>query len=201
MKLWSAVDSNANKFDVQLAKLSPAHDELNGVSTLTPSSVDDVWFLPPAEFLGDQTLSYNQDLSFELRIVDTQPNSVLAARPSRKDVVLESAQHRLEVYLPIYGGTQMRVSGPSLPSSEPQLFTFKLSQQSGWMPTLSVNDFQRLLSNLSSIRIRASYAPSTRTILSKLTLGSAKKFAEDVVIIEFFSLITIRIKFEFFFFN
>ena len=178
VKKWSAIDSNANKIDVQLSKHSHVYDELNGVSTYIPSSVDDVWFLTSPEFLGNQQLSYNQDLSFELRIVETQPNSVLAARPSRKDVVLESAQYNLEVYLPIYGGTQMRSNGQSLPSTEPQIFKFKLNQHSGWMPTLTINDFQRLLSNLSSIKIRASYAPSTRTILSKLSLGSAKMFAK-----------------------
>jgi laminin gamma 1 len=43
------------------------------------------------------------------------------------------------------------------------------------MPTLSAFDFQRLLSNLSSIKIRASYVPLTRTFLTDLVLNTAIK--------------------------
>ena len=59
-----------------------------------------------------------------------------------------------------------------------KVFTFKLNQFSGWMPALTTLDFQRLLTNLSSIRIRASYAVNSRAILSQLELKSAKAYAQ-----------------------
>jgi laminin gamma 1 len=98
--------------------------------------------------------------------------------PSRKDIIIESASTNLEVYLPIYGGNH-HLSGdnkPILPSAHSQKFQFKLNQNNGWLPTLTAFNFQRLLSNISSIKIRASYLPNTRTLLSKISLTSAKPY-------------------------
>lgn len=79
--------------------------------------------------------------------------------------------------MPIYGsGSSAR---NQLPSHETQTFTFKLEQDAGWMPTLTSHDFQRMLTNLSSIKIRASYVPSSRAILSSLVLSSAQRTAQN----------------------
>ena len=142
----------------------------------------DIWFMASDEFLGNHQLSYNQELSFELKILSSQSQgSAPLARPSRKDIVLESGHYKLEVYLPIYGGT---FSQQALPSGEPRRFSFKLNQHAGWMPTLTAHDFQRLLSNLSSVKIRASYAPATRALLGPLSLGSAKLLTQATLLDE-----------------
>lgn len=187
LRKWKAIDSYGKKIDVKLD--SQDIEEENPVVVNIQNSIDDIWFDIPEEFLGNQQLSYNQDLSFELKIVSNQQGSSQFARPSRKDVVLESSHYKLEVYLPIYGGSasssKTSVSGQqALPSNEPQKFTFKLNQNSGWMPTLTANDFQRLPSNLSSIKIRASFASSSRAFLNKLSLGSAKLLTQATLIDE-----------------
>lgn len=166
---WQAIDSYGNAVNTEI-------DYNDRVNVNILSSHEDVWFLAPAEFLGNQLHSYGQELTFELQLVDlNQQTYVQSVRPSRKDIVLHSAQYNLEVYMPIYGASS--TARNQLPSHLNQLFTFKLDQYSGWMPTLTSHDFQRMLTNLSSIRIRASYVPSSRAILSSLDLNSAKKIS------------------------
>lgn len=172
---WQAIDVHGNSIPTNLEV-----NEYVSVSIFT--SHEDVWFLAPKEFLGNQLHSYAQELTFELRLVDlNQQNYVQSVRPSRKDIVLQSSHYNLEVYLPIYGASSASKSaGNQLPSNNPQIFTFKLDQYSGWMPTLTSHDFQRMLSNLSSIKIRASYVPSSKAILSELNLNTAKKYLSQV---------------------
>lgn len=178
LKKWKAIDALGKMTDAILETSSAIGVNIQNV-------IDDVWFLVSGEFLGNQQLSYNQDLSFDLKIISTlspqQGGSQAFARPSRKDIVLESSHYKLEVCLPIYGGSSSRPN-PNLPTSESQRFAFKLNQHSGWMPSMNANDFQRLLSNLSSIKIRASYAPSTRAILSNISMGSAKLLTQATLI-------------------
>lgn len=64
----------------------PVHyDALTQTISVTALSRDNVYFLAPDRFLGDQRASYNQDLSFSLRIGETGP--AVTAR----DVILEGA--------------------------------------------------------------------------------------------------------------
>lgn len=102
-------------------------------------------------------------------------------RPSRRDLVIESSAQNLEVYLPIYGDSYHQTGNPALPSAIAQSFRFKLNQHFGWMPTLTAFDFQRLLSNISSIKIRASFVPHTRTLLSRLVMTSATRPQSQLV--------------------
>lgn len=178
---WQAIDSYGQPVSVEV-------DFDDYASVHVQSSNDDVWFLAPADFLGNQLHSYGQNLTFDLRLVDLnhQQTYVQAVRPSRKDIVLHSVQYNLEVYMPIYGsGSSAR---NQLPSHETQSFAFKLDQYSGWMPTLASHDFQRMLTNLSSIKIRGSYVPSSRAILSRLSLDSAQKNANVSLILRDFLL-------------
>lgn len=61
------------------------YDALTQSISVTASSRDNVYFLAPDRFLGDQRASYNQDLSFSLRIGETGPAA------TARDVILESA--------------------------------------------------------------------------------------------------------------
>ncbi len=59
-----------------------------------------------------------------------------------------------------------------------QVFTIKLRETERlWRPTLSSNDFQKLLSNLSAIRVKAVRAPhgGAETFLKDFKLGTAQK--------------------------
>lgn len=69
-----------------------------------------------------------------------------------------------------------------------QEFTFKLKETDGWRPVLSTKDFQRLLSNLSSIRIKSnlggytflkSFALKTAQRVQKLNDQSPAKWIEE----------------------
>lgn len=180
---WKTIDVYGKKSDVLYEDLGGRNDDGNSVAVNIQNSIEDVWFVVPGEFLGNQQLSYNQELSFDLKITNTSH----FAKPSRKDVVIESKHYNLEVYLPIYGGISSKNNAngqPNLPSSEFQRFSFKLNQHSGWMPSLNANDFQRLLSNLSSIKIRASYTPSSRASLRKVNMGSAKLLTQATLLDE-----------------
>lgn len=100
-------------------------------------------------------------------------------RPSREDIIIENTVDNLKIYLPIYGDSYHRSGQPDLPSAITKTFSFKLHQDYGWMPTLTAFDFQRLLSNISSIKIRASYIPNTRTLLSNLILTGAELYSSS----------------------
>ena len=67
-------------------------------------------------------------MAFTLRLVPAEGSALaVAARPSRKDIVLENAAANLEAYMPIYGGASR--SSTQLPSSEPQVLkNFKFTK-------------------------------------------------------------------------
>ena len=152
-------------------KISEANLNQNKLSYPINSTSQDVWFLVPDEFLGNQLNSYNQIFSFDLRIENI---SYFKPRASRKDLIIENKNEKLEVYIPIYGLN----STQKIPDSNKQTFIFTLNQYSNWMPQLSSRDFQRLLTNISSIKIRASYAPYSVTVLSKIEMVTARTYNE-----------------------
>ena len=110
----------------------------NQPSIFPPSSSTD-------RYLGDQRFSFNQELTFDLRIGEE------GARASRLDVVLEGDGRRVSV--PIYA------QGNPVPRTVDQAFTFRLSEHSEyqWSPQLDAFNFIRLLSNLTAIKIKGAY--------------------------------------------
>ena len=112
---------------------------------------EDAYFIAPDRFLGDQKASYNQHLSFTLRIGER------GAKASAADVVLEGAG--MKISQPIFG------QGNPLPSTVAQVYRFKLHEDAnnyGWQPKLRAKDFISVLSNLTAIKIRATYANGNR---------------------------------------
>lgn len=167
-----AIDSKGHKIE--------ARTQDKEVTLSITNLNEDIWFLVPDEFLGNQLNSYNQEIMFELRVESLEGRNIMQTiRPSRKDIVIESSQYNLEVYLPIYGSSQQPIN--QLPNKEKQVFSFKLNQHSGWMPQLTSFEFQKLLSNISSIKIRASYAPHICFVLTKIILKSAKLFTQKQI--------------------
>lgn len=75
----------------------PLHyDALTQTISVTALDRDNVYFLAPDRFLGDQRASYNQDLSFTLRIGETGP------APTARDVILEGGNGE-QITQPIFG--------------------------------------------------------------------------------------------------
>lgn len=75
----------------------PLHyDALTQTISVTALDRDNVYFLAPDRFLGDQRASYNQDLSFILRIGETGP------APTARDVILEGGNSE-QITQPIFG--------------------------------------------------------------------------------------------------
>uniref|UniRef100_A0A8C1ST21 Laminin subunit gamma-1-like n=1 Tax=Cyprinus carpio TaxID=7962 RepID=A0A8C1ST21_CYPCA len=114
-----------------------------------------IYFVAPEKFLGNQLLSYGQNLTLNFRIQRHD------ARLSAEDIVLEGAGHRVAVPL--------IAQGNSYPEEETQTFVFRLhdTTEYPWRPTLKHTDFQKLLYNLTSVMIRGTY--STRNNVSLVT--------------------------------
>ncbi|KTF72772.1 hypothetical protein cypCar_00028543 [Cyprinus carpio] len=115
-----------------------------------------------ASYLGNQALSYGQTLSFALRLDRG------VRRPSTSDVILEGAGLKVSASL---GDLRTVVH-----CGKKITYTFKLDEQPGskWKPQLSSTEFQTLLSNLTAIKIRATFGENGRGYLDDVSLVSAK---------------------------
>uniref|UniRef100_A0A2K6F143 Laminin subunit gamma-1 n=1 Tax=Propithecus coquereli TaxID=379532 RepID=A0A2K6F143_PROCO len=120
------------------------------------------YFVAPAKFLGKQVLSYGQNLSFSFR-VDRRDT-----RLSAEDLVLEGAGLRVSVPL--------IAQGNSYPSETTVKYVFRLHEATDypWRPTLTPFEFQKLLNNLTSIKIRGTYSERSAGYLDDVTLASAR---------------------------
>ncbi|XP_066981652.1 laminin subunit gamma-1 isoform X2 [Macrobrachium rosenbergii] len=124
---------------------------------------ENVYFVAPDRFLGDQRASYNHDLSFLLRIGELGP------QPSTEDIILEGAG--LTISAPIFS------QGNPIPSTEKQEYVFHLHEDSrfGWSPRLSSRDFMSLLSNLTAIKIRGTYTYDGKGFIDDVKLETARR--------------------------
>uniref|UniRef100_A0A3B3TYU7 Laminin subunit gamma 2 n=1 Tax=Poecilia latipinna TaxID=48699 RepID=A0A3B3TYU7_9TELE len=111
--------------------------------------------LPVHAYLGNKLLSYGQNLSFSLRLDRG------VRHPSTSDVVLE--------------GGGLRVAAQLRNVSSGFLFSFRLDEKSSskWKPQLSSFEFQKLLQNLTAIKIRATFGEDGRGYLDDVNLVSA----------------------------
>lgn len=99
----------------------------------------------PARYLGDQKFSYNQFLTFDLRIGEED------SRPSVIDVIFEGSGQKFS--------SAIFVQGNDKPSVESKTFRFRLNerQESQWVPRLNSQAFISILANLTGLKIRATY--------------------------------------------
>ncbi|XP_012861133.1 laminin subunit gamma-1 [Echinops telfairi] len=120
------------------------------------------YFIAPAKFLGKQMLSYGQNLSFSFRV--DRPDTRLSA----EDLVLEGAGLRVSVPL--------IAQGNSYPSETTVKYVFRIHEATDypWRPTLTPFEFQKLLNNLTSIKIRGTYSERSAGYLDDVTLLSAR---------------------------
>lgn len=158
MEGWhTAIAKNVSPSKVQF-HWSSVHQNLEVIS----KDVLPVYLLSPAKYLGNQVLSYGQTLSFTLRLDRG------VRHPSPTDVILEGSGLTVSTSL----GSQRTV----IPCGRPISYTFRLNEQpsSKWKPQLSVTEFQRLLSNLTAIKIRATFGEDGHGHLDNVILASAR---------------------------
>uniref|UniRef100_A0A9J8BF91 Laminin, gamma 1 n=1 Tax=Cyprinus carpio carpio TaxID=630221 RepID=A0A9J8BF91_CYPCA len=122
-----------------------------------------IYFVAPEKFLGNQLLSYGQNLTLNFRIQHRD------ARLSAEDVVLEGAGHRVAVPL--------IAQDNSYPGEETQTFVFRLHETTdyAWKPNLKHADFQKLLHNLTSVMIRGTYSAKSAGYLDSVSLVTAHR--------------------------
>ncbi|KAJ8357310.1 hypothetical protein SKAU_G00201040 [Synaphobranchus kaupii] len=122
-----------------------------------------MYFLAPDKFLGNQLLSYGQNLTLNFR-VDRRDT-----RLSAEDVVLEGSGLRVAVPL--------IAQGNAYPSENMQTYVFRLHDTTDypWRPSLTHSDFQKLLHNLTAIKIRGTYSERSAGYLDDVTLMSARR--------------------------
>ncbi|XP_017326854.2 laminin subunit gamma-2 [Ictalurus punctatus] len=137
---------------------SPTHHSVEVIS----ADVMPVYLSAPAQYLGNQALSYGQTLSFVLRL------NRGVRYPSTSDVVLEGAG--LKVSAPLGNMRTVISCGKKI------TYTFRLDEQpsSRWNPQLSVLEFQTLLSNLTAIKIRVTFGEGGNGYLDDVVLVSAR---------------------------
>ncbi|HEY9045828.1 MAG TPA: FG-GAP-like repeat-containing protein [Ohtaekwangia sp.] len=143
------------------------------VTTSLPNS--NLWFwLAPAKFLGNRSLSYNQTLSFDLQQSQSGTDVSIFG-----DVVLTNTADGYTLYYPL----------PTKPATASwSSYTIALNETAGWKkgnlsgPAPTKDEMKRTLVNLSSLKIRAKYmgvvtgsyiAKLDNVVLQVATLGIA----------------------------
>ena len=112
-----------------------------------------VYFVVPGRFLGDQRRSFGRTLNFTLRITENDPLQ------SSADVILEGGTGK--VTMAIFGERN------PLPSTRVQKYSLRLhpDPEFGWKPQLSEHEFNKLLANLTAIKIRGTYTSKGKVAL------------------------------------
>merc|ERR1719427_847186 len=90
-----------------------------------------------------------------------------AARPrlNRQDVVLQSKDHTV--------GITINAQGNPEPSCRWQTFKHMLHEANEFVPQISAFEFQKMLFELTALKIRSSYAQGTRVHLDNVRLETA----------------------------
>ncbi|NXX38600.1 LAMC3 protein, partial [Tricholaema leucomelas] len=124
-----------------------------------------VEFLAPEKFLQNQRLSYGQFLSLLLGVEGSRVETETEVAPLQVQLVLEGE------------GMEITMSSrESQPQDSKLAVTFRLQEaEEGVEPSFSAFSFQRLLSNLTSLRLRVSCGPVPGGLsLSQVQLTSAR---------------------------
>ncbi|XP_078417510.1 laminin subunit gamma-1-like [Cetorhinus maximus] len=121
-----------------------------------------IFFIASAKFLGNQVLSYGQNLSFTFYVESD------GAYPSVEDLILEGDGQTLTA--------QVNAQNNPIPSTRKQTYNYRLHEglEYGWKPFLTSLDFQRVLSNLKAIKIRGSYNRQSAGHIDNVVLHTAQ---------------------------
>jgi len=151
---WTAQDKLSGK-------LKPKLNE-NGIK-LEAAGHDVAFFIAPPKFLGDQKSSYNQFLTFNLKIENKSP------RTGKEDIILEGSGLKISQEI-------INQENP-VPSARKQFYRFRLSERDGWSPKVSFKKFMHILSNLTALKIRGVYSYDSVGFISHVRLESAQQLA------------------------
>ncbi|XP_078121302.1 laminin subunit gamma-2 [Sander vitreus] len=154
----AATDQGVTPDDVHF-RWSPSHQDLEVISK---NSLP-VYLYAPAPYLGNQLLSFGQNISFSLRLDRG------VRHPSTNDVILEGGGLRVSASL----GELRSI----VPCGQKINYSFRLDEGPGsrWRPQLSSSQFQTLLQNLTAIKIRATFGQDGRGYLDNVQLVSARR--------------------------
>ncbi|GAB0100956.1 Laminin subunit gamma-1 [Sergentomyia squamirostris] len=159
LERWLAIDDHSALIDLKYNKFSQSVG-------ITAQGNDFIYFSAPERFLGDQRASYNRLLKFRLQTIgQSGPN------PSPNDVILEGAG--TSISLPIFA------QGHYMPDQQVREYAFRLHEhpEYSWQPSQSARGFMSILSNLTAIKIRASYAAHGEAYLDDVELQTAHRGA------------------------
>ncbi|XP_037538375.1 laminin subunit gamma-1 [Nematolebias whitei] len=122
-----------------------------------------IYFIAPGKFLRNQMLSYGQNLSLNFRVERRD------IRLSAEDLILEGADLRVSVPL--------IAQGNGYPNDNMQTYVFRLhdTQDNTWRPRIGHFDFQKLLHNLTAIKIRGTYSERSAGYLDDVSLVTARR--------------------------
>ncbi|KAM9324721.1 laminin subunit gamma-2 [Gastrophryne carolinensis] len=159
---WTAVLKDGSPASVPIRK-SRHHKEVY----LASRQLEPLYFNASGAFLGDQSHSYGKELTVTFRVDRGRQ------RAGVEDIVLEGAGLRITAPL--------TSSKSALPCRVPQTYTFRLDELtfSPWNPHISHLDFRRLLSNVTALRIRATYAEYSTGYLHSVSLTSAQPGGDE----------------------
>jgi len=142
------------------------------------------YFIAPDKFLGEQRYSYNQMLSFTLRLTDDDAfdgsgdDDYINVYASRQDVILEGKAYLGTEYETFKAFLTITAQGNPSPSLETQPYSFRLHEAAGWQTTtgqMSALDFQKMLNGLTAIKIRSSYGKGLLGHLDNVQLTTAER--------------------------
>ncbi|KFQ75905.1 Laminin subunit gamma-1, partial [Phoenicopterus ruber ruber] len=152
---WRAEQRDGSEVSLQW------NSETQDISVISDSYFP-IYFVAPRKFLGDKLLSYGQNLTFSFRV--DRPDTRLSA----EDLVLEGAGLRVSVPLIAQGNLY--------PSETRLSYTFRLHEATDypWRPALTAFEFQKLLHNLTAIKIRGTYSERSAGHLDYVTIRSAR---------------------------
>lgn len=155
---WRAITSSGEVFELKFSQMSQS------IAVAARPDGQIIYFLAPERFLGDQRASYNRLIKFKLQLVGQ-----FGPNPSQTDVILEGAGTRIS--LPIFAQYHQ------MPNDQPQVYAFRLHENSeyAWQPSLSSRAFMSILSNLTAIKIRATYSDRGEAYLDDVELQTAQR--------------------------
>ncbi|XP_050515179.1 laminin subunit gamma-1-like [Diabrotica virgifera virgifera] len=153
---WNAEDEYQRQIEVKYEPISQSI----GVHTVGDEAV---YFIAPNRFLGDQRASYNQLLEFTLRIGDNR------AVPTATDIILEGSGASVT--------NTIFAQKNAIPSMQSQVYKFRLHEHPnyGWQPRLPSRSFISILTNLTAIKIKGTYAPEGVGFLDEVKLETASR--------------------------
>ena len=130
-----------------------------------PIQNKELYFVAPKRYLGDRLTSYTKVFSFLYGVFKqrTDPDPT----PSRKDIIIEGVGSRASYAITDQGNQK--------PTDRFINFKFRMVEPLG----MTAFTFQRLLSNVTSIKVRVTYLPDRRGAIDDIKLESTQYVSEN----------------------